>query len=74
MISNNTHCDSLHQQIGRPPRTDTAVRPLLLDDWFDPIEARQRLKTHEFLQELVEEELEQVLRRPRYAHRLTLLA
>src|SRR5262252_585291 len=74
MISNNTDRASSHPHIGQPPQTNTGVATLLLDDWFDPIEARLRLRTREFLQELIEEELEQVLRRPRYAHRSTLQA
>jgi len=73
MESNTTNPASLHPQTAaQTPATDTAIPSLLPDNWFDPIEARLRLKTREFLEELFEEELEQVLRRPWYAHRSTL--
>ena len=44
---------------------ETAVD--LLDDWFDPIEAGLRDRVREFIQTMIESELETALSRPRYA-------
>src|SRR5437899_10877338 len=41
----------------------------LLDDWFDPIEAGLRDRVREFIQGMIEAELEAALSRPRYARR-----
>src|SRR6202011_6101192 len=41
----------------------------LLDDWFDPIEVGLRDRVHEFIQVMIEAELEAALSRPRYARR-----
>jgi putative transposase len=41
----------------------------LLDDWFDPIEAGLRDRVREFVQGMIEGELEAALSRPRYARR-----
>jgi putative transposase len=41
----------------------------LLDDWFDPIEAGLRNRVREFIQIMIEGELEAALSRPRYARR-----
>src|SRR5260370_24930903 len=41
----------------------------LLDEWFDPIEAGLRDRVREFIQTMIESELEAVLSPPRYAHR-----
>jgi putative transposase len=38
----------------------------LFDDWFDPIEAAVRAQVREFIQGLIEDELEATLLRPRY--------
>jgi putative transposase len=46
---------------------ETAVR--LLDDWFDPIEAGLRGRVREFIQAMIEGELEAALSRPRYGRR-----
>ena len=46
---------------------ETAVH--LLDDWFDPIEAGLRGRVREFIQTMIESELETALSRPRYARR-----
>ena len=46
---------------------ETAVD--LLDDWFDPIEAGLRDRVREFIQTMIESELETALCRPRYARR-----
>src|SRR5215216_5659118 len=49
------------------PATNTAVH--LFDDWFDPIEAGLRDRVREFIQAMVEGELDTVLMRPRYGRR-----
>jgi putative transposase len=41
----------------------------LLDDWFDPIEAGLRGRVREFIQAMIEGELEAALCRPRYGRR-----
>src|SRR5580693_8742229 len=61
MTSNSTNSPSLQSQ------AETAIH--LLDDWFDPIEAGLRDRVREFIQEMIEAELEAALSRPRYAHR-----
>src|ERR1700751_2902690 len=47
----------------------TATSPALLDDWFDPIEAGIRERVREFIEEVIREELDGVLARPRYGRR-----
>src|ERR1700737_2827919 len=47
------------------PATETAVH--LFDNWFDPIEAVLRDRAREFLQAMLEGELDEVLERSRYA-------
>src|SRR5258708_20049720 len=49
------------------PAAETAV--YLFEDWFDPIEARVRDRVHEFIQAMVEGELDAALMRPRYGRR-----
>src|SRR5258708_37149780 len=49
------------------PQTETAVD--LFDNWFDPIEAGLRDRAREFLQAMLEGELDLVLARSRYARR-----
>jgi putative transposase len=49
------------------PETETAVQ--LFDNWFDPIEAGLRDRAREFLQAMLEAELDEVLERSRYARR-----
>jgi putative transposase len=61
MIDHNTHSTSLQ------PEGEGAVR--LLDDWFDPIEAGLRDRVRQFIQGMIEGELEAALSRPRYARR-----
>ena len=51
------------------PAADTAV--YLFDDWFDPIEAGVRDRVREFIQAMVEGELEATLMRRRYGRRPT---
>ena len=46
------------------PAADTAV--YLFDDWFDPIEAGVRDRVREFIQAMVEGELDATLMRRRY--------
>jgi hypothetical protein len=60
MTSNSTKPDLLH------PRTDTAVQVF---DWFDPIEAGVRGRVRDFIQAMIDAELEEVLARPRYGRR-----
>ena len=61
MESNSTNSPAL--QLQAVPTT------ALLDDWFDPIEAGLRNRVREFIQELIEGELEGALARPRYGRR-----
>src|SRR4030081_1401735 len=49
------------------PAAETAV--YLFDDWFDPIEAGVRDRVREFIQAMVEGELDSALMRPRYGRR-----
>src|SRR5260370_20357020 len=49
------------------PQTETAVH--LFDNWFDPIEAGLRDRAREFLQAMLQGELDLVLARSRYARR-----
>jgi putative transposase len=46
------------------PRTDTAVD--LFDNWIDPIEIEVRERVRGFIEELIREELDAALARPRY--------
>jgi putative transposase len=61
MTSNSTTAAALQSQ------AETAVH--LLDDWFDPIEVGLRDRVREFIQAMIEAELEAALSRPRYARR-----
>jgi putative transposase len=58
MTSNSTNSPSLQS------KAETAVA--FLDDWFDPIEAGLRDRVREFIQAMIEGELEAALCRPRY--------
>src|SRR5438270_851040 len=49
--------------------SDAEIAVGLLDEWFDPIEAGLRDRVREFIQTMIESELEAVLSRPRYARR-----
>lgn len=40
--------------------------PYLFDDWFDPIEAGLRERVRDFIETMLETELDAVLARPRY--------
>jgi transposase-like protein len=48
------------------PHTEGESSAQLFDDWFDPIEAAVRERVREFIQGLIEDELEATLLRPRY--------
>jgi putative transposase len=63
MTSNSTNSAALQSQ------AETAIH--LLDDWFDPIEVGLRDRVREFIQAMIEAELEAALSRPRYARRPT---
>ena len=61
MTSNSTNSPTLQSE------ATAAVH--LLDDWFDPIEAGLRDRVREFIQVMIESELEAALSRPRYGRR-----
>jgi transposase-like protein len=61
MTSNSTNSAALQSQ------AEMAIH--LLDDWFDPIEVGLRDRVREFIQAMIEAELEAALSRPRYARR-----
>jgi putative transposase len=61
MTSNRTNSAALQSQ------AEMAIH--LLDEWFDPIEVGLRDRVREFIQEMIEAELEAALSRPRYARR-----
>ena len=63
MTNNSTTSPALQSEAG------LAVH--LLDDWFDPIEAGLRNRVREFIQAMIESELETALARPRYGRRPT---
>ena len=46
------------------PACETAVD--LFDNWFDPIEAEVRARARQFIEELIRNELDEALARPRY--------
>jgi len=54
------------------PQSQAETAITLLDDWFDPIEAGLRDRVREFIQAMIEAELEGALGRPRYGRRPTL--
>lgn len=58
MKSTITKPDSL-QPVGEP-----AVH--LFDNWFDPIEAAVRDRVRRFIETMIEDELDEILQRPRY--------
>jgi transposase-like protein len=62
MTSNITNSSSLQSEAA-----DTAIH--FLEDWFDPIEAGLRERVREFIQTMIETELEAALCRPRYGRR-----
>jgi putative transposase len=62
MTSNITNSSSLQSEAA-----ETAIH--LLENWFDPIEAGLRERVREFIQAMIETELEAALCRPRYGRR-----
>src|SRR5476651_2665695 len=58
MMNNTTKSDSLQ------PTAEKAVD--LFDNWFDPIESEVRVRAREFIEELLRDELDTALARPRY--------
>src|ERR1700693_1090844 len=58
MMNNTTKPDSLQ------PAAEKAVD--LFDNWFDPIETEVRVRAREFIEELLRDELDSALARPRY--------
>src|SRR6266702_895845 len=55
----------------RPDSATAAAEtaPHLFDNWFDPIEAGVRARVRDFIQAMIEGELETALSRPRYGRR-----
>jgi putative transposase len=51
------------------PQSETETAAHLFDNWFDPIEAGLRDRAREFLQAMLEGELDEALERTRYARR-----
>ena len=51
------------------PQSEIETTERLFDNWFDPIEANLRDRARDFLQAMLEAELEEVLARPRYARK-----
>jgi len=54
------------------PQSETETAPNLFDNWFDPIEVGLRERVREFIQAMIEGELDEALSRPRYARRAKL--
>src|SRR5262245_48384968 len=50
-------------------QSEAATVLQLLDDWFDPIEAGLPDRVREFIQTMIEAELEAAVSRPRYGRR-----
>jgi len=51
------------------PQSEIETTGQLFDNWFDPIEAGLRDRAREFLQAMLEAELDEVLARSRYVRR-----
>ena len=58
-----------HSTTTDQPQRQTETASYLFDNWFDPIEANLRDRAREFLQAMLEAELEVALGRSRYARR-----
>jgi putative transposase len=54
------------------PQSEIKTAEHLFDNWFDPIEAGLRERVREFIQAMIEGELDAALSRPRYARRAKL--
>src|ERR1051326_4711867 len=48
------------------PQREAETAPQLFDDWFDPIETDVRGRARQFIEELIRQELDAALARPRY--------
>jgi putative transposase len=59
-----------HSTMPDQPQSENKTAVQLFDNWFDPIEASLRDRIHEFLQAMLEAELDEVLDRSRYARRV----
>ena len=59
-----------HSTMPEQPQSETETAVQLFGNWFDPIEAGLRDRIHEFLQAMLEAELDEVLDRSRYARRV----
>jgi putative transposase len=55
---------STNPDCAQPSKNDASC--CLLDDWFDPIELGIRERVRSFIEEMIREELERILGRPRY--------
>jgi transposase-like protein len=51
------------------PQSEIETTERLFDNWFDPIEASLRVRVRDFLEAMLEAELEEVLARSRYARK-----
>src|SRR5215472_4563604 len=51
------------------PQSEIETTGRLFDNWFDPIEASLRVRVRDFLEAMLEAELEEVLARSRYARK-----
>jgi transposase-like protein len=51
------------------PQREAETAPQLFDDWFDPIESEVRDRARQFIEELIRQELDAALARPRYGRR-----
>jgi putative transposase len=51
------------------PQCEAETAPQLFDDWFDPIETEVRDRARQFIEELIRQELDDALARPRYGRR-----
>jgi putative transposase len=58
-----------HITTGCLPQLETKATAELFDNWFDPVEAGLRDRAREFLQAMLESELDDVLGRSRYVRR-----
>ncbi len=58
---------NITQLAGKQPEATATAQ--LFENWFDPIEAAVRDRVHEFIQGLIEEELNEALSRTRYVRR-----
>src|SRR5438309_11754100 len=55
-----------HSTTPDQPQSETETAEYLFDNWFDPIEASLRDRAREFLQAMLEGELDELLARSRY--------